>query len=384
MDAIGEDSDSLTHLTDEDSDAYEDRRKSRSKHHHQPPPGAPPSLQVAAPHASVNFRSGGDSIVGGSGAGLQLSTIAKPHRRSDGPLPPVVPSDAVVMSSDPWRDHSIDTPRPPASSSRKFKFDVTTTTTAAGKQQSPVVRRRTRRLSAVVKAPPRAIVDQGRPIPKAPGYGGYCGCRKGLAVTTMERNELYREQMAEHPPSQATVTDIAELHMVKKMLSWRRVTEDVSFFLSIAGIYLMILTNDYIEADRVVMEDSAAGCEKQGNKCNVLDNDTTFYLKCAVSALTLLLCISVTVRFMVQMKLKMLKEIYSKSTLCFLQRPPEFFRWIAQIAICAFHIPPGVDFLIVSPPIKGGQVRANSTPPYIVSLLPPSSIRLNYSRVPLT
>jgi len=96
MDAIGEDSDSLTHLTDEDSDAYEDRRKSRSKHHHQPPPGAPPSLQVAAPHASVNFRSGGDSIVGGSGAGLQLSTIAKPHRRSDGPLPPVVPSDAVL------------------------------------------------------------------------------------------------------------------------------------------------------------------------------------------------------------------------------------------------------------------------------------------------
>ena len=65
------------------------------------------------------------------------------------------------------------------------------------------------------------------------------------------------------------------------------------------------------------------------------------------SFFTFLLCACITMRYQVQMKLKRLKDAYSKSTCCFAQRYKELSRWLLEIAICSFHIPPMVECVIL-------------------------------------
>ena len=329
-DLNGEDSDSLTQLTDEDEDHFAGRLKlrrlSRSDGPLPPLNGCvTPLLQVSTPLVPTP-KSISTASVSGMGASVKSAAGTKEVTLSQ-------IGHHAPIELDPWAAH-------------------------AGSSSAVAIvprKRVTRRLSAVTKPPRLALVDSGRPIPKSPGYGGYCGCIRKLPASTIERNALYKEQMLDAPPPAATVADIVELYSMKKMLLWRRFIEDVSYALALVGIGLMIAVNDRTETNRLILEKSAGGCEGNVNKCVVKDDERTLYLKIATSVATLLLCIAWTIRFIVQMRLKMLKEVYSKSTFCFFQRPIEFFRWLFQIAVLAFHIPPYVDFMLISPAIKDGQ-----------------------------
>ena len=122
--------------------------------------------------------------------------------------------------------------------------------------------------------------------------------------------------------------------------------------LAIVGVILMVATNEITENERLawVKDDK---CTEKDNKCEVPDTAVTTTLKAFTSLATLLLLFAITIRYMIQTNLKNMRGFYSRRTaVCFCQRYPELWRWLLEMVVCAYHIPPWVDFVVTSPSIK--------------------------------
>ena len=160
--------------------------------------------------------------------------------------------------------------------------------------------------------------------------------------STKERHDLYASQLAARPLLPDVVQSIRRLHAVKTRFALRRVAEDLMFVLMLLGIALMIATNEVTQANRTALYD-AGECE--WGACDPRDCWYTIVLKALTTLSTLVLIGVMTWRYSIESALLVLRGYAARKKLdCLCRRPTLRFHYMLEIVLCAFHIPPGVDF----------------------------------------
>ena len=201
-------------------------------------------------------------------------------------------------------------------------------------------------------APHRESSPQSAPKWEEEEHDVVAACGKRIAKTRVKRYLEYERQLKFTPPSDETIRSIQTIHSIQKLYIHRRWAEDIMGILAIVGVILMVATNEITENERLAWGKDDK-CTEKDNKCEVPDTAVTTTLKAFTSLATLLLLFAITIRYMIQTNLKNMRGFYSRRTaVCFCQRYPELWRWLLEMVVCAYHIPPWVDFVVTSPSIK--------------------------------
>ena len=168
---------------------------------------------------------------------------------------------------------------------------------------------------------------------------------------------MYLEQLEAAPLSESVRRDIVNLAAMRKMVQLRRTIEDAEAIVALLSVVLMIAVCEMTEIARRRSESDGACYDDTVYNvlaCDAPDGVATTVLKSVGTLCAILQVALLTVRYFVQLHLKRLRRVYSSGTVCFCQRSHEVKRWAAELIICAFHIPPFVDFLVPMPPAKDG------------------------------